>query len=215
MQDLSPLLEASRALHSHLCPRQVLGVRMALAGAQAVGLDVPRTDKALLVIAETDGCFLDGLMVAAGVSPGHRTLRVEDYGKIAATFANVSTGEAVRVALCSDIRARAVAYAPGATCRYAAQLVGYQVMPDEALFSLTAVSLTPALPQIISRAGARAHCARCGEDIINEREIIVDGLAYCRSCLGPSYYQTIGVAIPRRIPQTELDSPVSGPWLRT
>jgi formylmethanofuran dehydrogenase subunit E len=166
----------------------------------------------MLVIAETDGCFLDGLIVAAGVSPGHGTLRVEDYGKIAATFANVCTGDAVRLAPCSNIRARALAYAPGETCRYAAQLMGYQVMPDEALFSLTAVSLKPASPQIISRAGARAHCARCGEDIINEREIIVDGLAYRRYCLGPSYYQTIGVAILRRIPQTELDSSGSRLW---
>ena len=86
---------------------------MALTGAQALGLDIPRKDKNLLVIAETDGCFLDGLEVAAGVSPGRRTLRIEDYGKIAATFVDVKTAEAIRLAprprrarACARLRAR-------------------------------------------------------------------------------------------------------------
>ncbi len=34
---------------------------MGLAGASALGLDVPRSDKGLLVILETDGCFADGI----------------------------------------------------------------------------------------------------------------------------------------------------------
>src|SRR5512142_3210454 len=111
MLDISALLALSNARHSHLCPRQVLGVRMALAGAAALGLDLPRADKRLLVIAETDGCFVDGLEVAAGVSPGHRTLRIEDYGKIGATFVKVATGDAVRLAPRLDVRARAQDYA--------------------------------------------------------------------------------------------------------
>src|SRR5512141_2763814 len=94
MPDISALLALSSARHSHLCPRQVLGVRMALAGAMALDLDLPRQDKRLLVIAETDGCFIDGLEVAAGISAGRRTLRIIDYGKVAATFVNASTGEA-------------------------------------------------------------------------------------------------------------------------
>ena len=81
MDDLKLLLERTAARHSHLCPRQVLGVRMALAGAAALGLEIPRKDKRLLVIAETNGCFLDGLEIAAGVSPGRRTLRIEDYAR--------------------------------------------------------------------------------------------------------------------------------------
>src|SRR5512140_2185179 len=102
MRDLQPLLSELSARHAHLCPRQILGLRIGLAGAARLGLALPRTDKMLLVIAESDGCFADGLEVAAGVSVGHRTLRVEDYGKIAATFANVSSGDAVRLAPRSD-----------------------------------------------------------------------------------------------------------------
>lgn len=194
MYDLRPFLEESNRQHSHLCPRQVLGVRMALAGALALGLEIPRQDKRLLVIAETDGCFLDGLAVTAGVSPGHRTLRIVDYGKIAATFVDVRTGDALRLAPRLDVRTHALDYAPGETRHYFAQLTGYQIMPDEELFSITPVVLSAPVQDLISRAGVRTTCALCGEEIINEREIMADGVAYCRSCSGRAYYQSTAPA---------------------
>lgn len=189
MYDLAALLAATRARHSHLCPRQVLGVRMALAGAAGLDLDLPRSDKRLVVIAESDGCFADGLEVTAGISAGHRTLRFVDYGKVAATFADVRTGQAVRLAPRLDVRTRARDYAPGESRHYFAQLAGYQVMPEAELFDITPVVLTPSIAEIVSRAGVRTNCASCGEEIINEREVVVDGTPYCRSCAGPSYYQ--------------------------
>jgi formylmethanofuran dehydrogenase subunit E len=195
VQDLPSLLARSCARHSHLCPRQVLGVRMAQAGARALSLEIPRKDKLLLVIAETDGCFLDGLEVAAGVSPGRRTLRIEDYGKIAATFVDVRTGEAVRLAPRLDVRSRAATYAPGETRHYFAQLAGYQVMPEEELFSVLPVILNSSVEELISRSGVRANCAACGEEIMNEREVMVDGAAYCRSCWGQAYYQVTAQAM--------------------
>ena len=112
MQALDELLRLSASRHAHLCPRQVLGARIGLAGAAALGLDAPRRDKRLLVILETDGCFADGVEVATGCTAGHRTLRIEDYGKIAATFVDVQTEEALRVAPRLDVRQRAYAYAP-------------------------------------------------------------------------------------------------------
>ncbi len=196
MADIPTLLSLCSERHSHLCPRQVLGVRMALAAGKALGLDLPCPDKTLIVIAETDGCFVDGIEVAARVSVGHRTLRVEDYGKVAATFINVQTGESIRLAPRLDARKRAYAYAPDEKRHYYAQLRAYQVMPDEALFSLTLVCLIPPIERIVSRAGVRVNCCACGEEIINEREIIQDGLVYCRSCFGQGYYQIASAAIP-------------------
>jgi len=142
MSTLNDLLAKSSARHSHLCPRQVLGVRMALAGAEAIGLDVPRADKRMLVIVETDGCFADGIEVTTGCTVGHRTLRVEDYGKIAATFIHVKDGRAVRLAPYPDARQRAYHYAPGQKRHYFAQLEGYQVMPAQELFMIQEVELT-------------------------------------------------------------------------
>jgi formylmethanofuran dehydrogenase subunit E len=189
VSDLQPCLDEAGKHHSHLCPRLVLGVRMALAGARALGMQIPVQNKEFLVIAETDGCFLDGLAVTAGVSPGHRTLRIEDYGKVAATFVDVRSGAAIRLAPLLEVRARARAYAPGEDRHYFAQLAGYQVMPDEELFSITPVVLTIPVSDLISRAGVRTNCVICGEEIINEREIVVNGRAYCQACWGPAYYQ--------------------------
>ena len=188
MHDLGYLLKQASARHSHLCPRQVLGVRMALAGAGLLGFDLPRSDKGMLVIAETDGCFLDGLEVATGVTPGHRTLRIEDYGKIAATFVEVNSGQAIRLAPRSKVREKAYRYAPGEDRHYFAQLKGYQVMPDEELFTASWVNLSPSVDQIISRAGVRTQCKSCGEEIINQREVLVAGEPFCRACSGLAYY---------------------------
>jgi len=188
MIDIQGILREVSRRHTHLCPRQVLGVRIALAGAATLGLDLPRKDKNLLVIAETDGCFVDGLEVAAGISPGHRTLRIEDYGKVGATFINVSSGEAVRLAPQLDVRQQAQAYASNEPRHYFAQLRAYQLMPDQELFSTTSVILGPTIEQIVSRPGVRVNCSVCGEEIINEREVYYQGSNYCRACFGQGYY---------------------------
>jgi formylmethanofuran dehydrogenase subunit E len=197
---LSHLLEMSASRHSHLCPRQVLGARVGLAGAVALNLDVPRNDKRFLIIIETDGCFADGLEVATGCTIGHRTLRVEDYGKIAATFVDVKTGQAVRVAPRLDVRERACACTPDEPRYYFAQLTAYQRMPDHELLSIQPVQLITPIEAIISRAGVRVNCDLCGEEIINEREVHSDRQVLCRSCAGQGYYQIMAdfAAMPMR-----------------
>ncbi len=188
MSELQAILERSAERHRHLCPRQVLGARIGLAGAAALRLEIPRRDKRLLILVETDGCFADGIEAATGCSMGHRTLRLEDYGKIAATFVDVKSGRAVRVAPRPDVRERAWKYAPEETRRYFAQLQGYQRMPDEELLVVEPVRLATPVETIVSRPGVRVNCDRCGEEIINEREIQVDGRVLCRGCVGPAYY---------------------------
>lgn len=190
MADLQAILQRSSARHKHLCPRQVLGARMGLAGAAALGLDLPRTDKRLLVIVETDGCFADGVEVATGCTMGHRTLRLEDYGKIAATFIDVKRNVAVRVAPRLDVRERAYTYAPEEPRHYFAQLQAYQIMPESELLTIQPVTLTTPVATIVSRPGVRVNCDQCGEEIINEREVQVAGQLLCRACAGRSYYQT-------------------------
>lgn len=193
--DLQAILQESSARHKHLCPRQVLGARIGLAGAAAVDLTVPRRDKRLLVLVETDGCFADGVEVATGCTMGHRTLRLADCGKVAATFVNVKSGLAMRVAPRPDVRERAHLYAPDERRHYFAQLHAYQLMPDDELLTIQPVILTPSAATIVSRPGVRVNCARCGEEIINERELLIDGEVVCRTCAGQGYYT---VAAPAR-----------------
>lgn len=190
--DLDAILAISSDRHKHLCPRQVLGARIGLAGAQALALPLPRQDKRLLVILETDGCFADGVEVATGCTVGHRTLRIEDCGKIAATLIDVQTERAFRITPQLDVRERAFAYAPNEPRHYFAQLQAYQSMPDSELLTIQSVILTTPVAAIISRPVVRVNCERCGEEIINEREVLVAGQRLCKHCAGDSYY----VALP-------------------
>lgn len=200
MNDLETLLEISSRKHSHLCPRQILGARIGLAGLAALGFQEPPEDKRLIVILETDGCFADGVIAATNCSVGHRTLRVEDYGKTAATFADVKTGRAVRVAPAIDVREQACTCVPEESRHYFAQMQAYRVLPDETLLTLTEVKLTPSIEQIVSRPGVRVNCAICGEEILNQREVCREGLILCRACAGTAYYRE-----PIRLARLELD----------
>ena len=182
-------LQSSISNHGRLCPRQILGVRIGLAGGAALGLDLPRRDKALLVIAETDGCFISGLEAASGCAVHHRTLKIEDLGKVAATFVSVATKQAVRVVPRGNVRNLACDYSPNEEQGYFAQLKGYPRMPDEKLLSIERVSLNIPVNNLISQPGLRVHCNICQEEVINQREIIVDGKTICRTCAGYAYYK--------------------------
>lgn len=189
MKDISALLEKSARDHSHLCPRQILGVRIGLRGMDALQLEANQNSKRLLVITETDGCFADGLSAATNCTVGHRTLRVEDYGKAAAVFVDTHTGQAIRVAPVTDIRERACAFVSHEARHYFAQMQAYQIMPDEIMFTVQEVSLHVSIEQIVSRPGVRVVCDGCGEEIMNEREMRRAGLTVCCTCAGEGYYR--------------------------
>jgi len=193
MSDLQSLLELCAQRHSHLCPRQVLGVRIGLAGMRALAIKPPIKRKRLLAIVETDGCFSDGVEVATGCSVGHRTLRVEDYGKVAAVFVDKKTEQAVRIAPHLHVRQRASAHVAGETRHYFAQLQAYQTMSDDELLMMQEVRLSTPIKTIVSRAGRRVNCSSCGEEIINEREQIIDGRPHCITCVHGGYYNVVGL----------------------
>lgn len=190
---LKTLLQASAERHSHLCPRQVLGVRMGLLAGRLLGLDLPQTEKRLLTIIETDGCAADGIAVATGSSVGHRTLRIEDFGKVAATFVDIGRDRAVRIVPRSSARQLAAMFAPEAPDRWHAQLLGYQRMPSDRLLAWQWVELIAPVSAIISRPDARAVCDLCREEIINEREVRRGAEVLCRACAGQAYCRPVPI----------------------
>ncbi len=181
----------SASHHDRLCPRQVLGVRMGLAAAARFGVEVPRRDRRLLVFVESDGCFVDGVTAATGATLGHRTLRVVDYGRIAITVLDSDLREAVRIGVAPGVREAARAYAPEETRRYYAQIEGYQRMPERELLTIEPVALTLDLDALMGRPGVRVDCSRCGEEVLNAREVILDGVAVCTACAGSAYYRRL------------------------
>lgn len=185
---LDELLAQTAALHNHLCPRQVLGVRMGMLAGTLLGLNLPQTNKRLYTFVETDGCFADGVSVAVNCWLGRRTMRLMDYGKVAATFVDTETGYAIRIAPNPESRHLAAVYAPNERSRWHTMLQAYQIMPVDDLLCWREVRLSVDMQALISRPGVRVNCALCGEEILNEREIVVDGRAVCRACADGAYY---------------------------
>jgi formylmethanofuran dehydrogenase subunit E len=158
--------------------------------AELLNLDLPQSDKRLFAFVETDGCFADGISVATGCWLGHRTLRPVDYGKVASTFVDTHTGQAIRISPTPHARDQACRYAPNAPDPWHAQLTAYQVMPTSELLRVQQVTLTLSMDAIISQPGLRVTCVCCGEEVMNEREVHVDGRTLCRRCAGQdSYYE--------------------------
>lgn len=190
MATLNQLLDLSRTDHDHLCPRQVLGVRMGMFAAQILDLELPQTNKRLMVWIETDGCFVDGVKASTGCSIGRRTLRHIDYGKVAATFVDSVTEQAIRISPHPDSRETVKQYAPNASSRWHQYLEGYQVMPYKELFIVKSATLNFSLKAVISHPTARTTCHSCREEIINDRQVTLNNTTLCRACanIDDAYY---------------------------
>jgi formylmethanofuran dehydrogenase subunit E len=191
MKLLQDLLERSAAIHQNLCPRQVLGVRMGMFAGKLLNLNLPQRDKRLFVIVECDGCGMGGIATATGCLVERRTMRVLDYGKLAATFIDTLTGDSIRIKPHPQARTRAEEWLPDKPSPWHSQLEAYQIMDEEDLFLIEPVRLTVSLEKIISQPGLRVNCSQCAEEIINEREVILDGKIFCRICAGEGYFSRL------------------------
>jgi formylmethanofuran dehydrogenase subunit E len=208
MEDLAKFLQLCAARYPHLCPRQVLGIRIAMLAGKILNLDLPQTGKRLFAFMECDGCGMGGVAVASGCAVEHRTMRVLDYGKLAATFVDTQTGQCVRIRPHPGCRQAAEELFPAEPSRWHSQLRGYQALPDETLLIVQPVALNISIKKIISQPGLRALCECCGEEISNQREITWNGHTLCRSCAGDKYYCPIAGEAGSNIKNTRL--PVVG-----
>ena len=180
------LLAQAVRFHGHLCPGQVLGVRMTQAGCRAVGVDDPeRAGKSLVVVTEIDRCATDAIQALTGVSLGKRTLRHADFGKMAATFVSRATGLSARVAARDDARARAPHYAPDEPDARRAQVAAYRVMPEAELLRIEPVVVRA---EWLDRRRVRVFCDACGEGVNYQREVASGDRILCRGCAGDRYY---------------------------
>ncbi len=189
MNSLKSFLDASAAQHKQLCPRQVLGIRMGMLAGKLLNIDLPQTQKRLLVIVETDGCFVDGIQASTGCTVGHRTLRVKDFGKVGAVFVDTSTNKTIRLSPKENIRKLANDIGLGGKNQWEKMLIGYQHISDNELFDIEEVELVTPIKSLVSQPGIREICSHCGEEIINQREVLKQGDIYCQTCAGNAYYR--------------------------
>ncbi len=191
MIDFHTLLKSSKDSHGHLCPGQVVGVRMAMLGCRLIGLNDPRSHdqiKKLIIYVEMDRCSADAVAHVTGVKLGRRSLKFMDYGIMAATFVNLETGKAFRVVSTEDARSLAGVYAPEIADKYPQQLEAYKRMPDSVLFRVQQVKVKIDDCDLPGPTRYKASCSRCGQVVRDQREVMENGTVMCRPCAGDSYF---------------------------
>jgi formylmethanofuran dehydrogenase subunit E len=173
-------LADAQAYHGHLCHGMVMGVRMARYGCRLLGIDDPRSCRDLMVYVEIDRCASDAVGVVCGVTLGRRRLKWIDYGKLAATFVDLATGQAVRLAPQKEVPHGG---------RNEDPLVFWNAWTDEALFSWAPVTLEIPIEDLPGPPVRSVDCAQCGEQVKDGREVERDGKTLCRGCAGDAYYR--------------------------
>ncbi len=192
MKSLEEYLALAAQNHGHMCPGQVLGVRMAMLGLKALGIDDPaKYRKRLLTFVEIDRCATDAVSLVTGCRLGKRSLKYLDYGKVAATFVDLETERAVRIVARDDSRAKAKAMFPELSDPAKQQLEAYKVMDDAELFIRRRVRVKLRPEDLPGRPRSRVTCDQCGEGVNDGRERRVSGRVLCRNCAGESYYEEI------------------------
>ncbi|MBU0968274.1 MAG: TraR/DksA C4-type zinc finger protein [Proteobacteria bacterium] len=187
------LLEESTRIHGHICAGQVIGVRMAMIGLREIGITDPKGKqrKSLYVLVEIDRCATDAIQSVTGSTLGKRSLKWLDYGVMAATFVNLSTGKAVRITAREESRELAKKYSPQMDDKYKQQLEAYRVMPEKELFTIQRVSITIPDCDMPGRPLKRVQCQECGDWVQDGREVEKEGRTLCKSCAFGRYYEPL------------------------
>lgn len=195
MEALDDLLKLAEVAHGHLCAGQILGVRMAVLGCQRLGIDEPRGKdrKRLVTFIEIDRCATDAIGVVTGCRLGKRALKFRDWGKMAATFIDLSSGRAVRIAAKESSKARAKELYPQIENKNQQQMRAYREMPDEELFAEEWVEVPLDAKEFPGYKGERVACDLCGEGINYDRFVRRDGRTLCMGCADPQarYYRPL------------------------
>jgi formylmethanofuran dehydrogenase subunit E len=186
-------LATAAQAHGHVCAGQVLGVRLAMLGLEKLGIDDPRGKdrKRLVTFVEIDRCATDAVAVVTGCRLGKRALKFRDWGKMAATFVDVSSGQAVRIAAKESSKTLARQMHPELEDKNQQQMLAYREMGDDDLFTVQWVKVDLPPEELPGYKGPRIVCETCGEGINFRREVVRDGRVLCQSCAGDAYYQPL------------------------
>lgn len=193
MKSFDEYVELANQAHGHICAGQILGLRLAIHGCALLGIEDPtgKDRKRLVTFVEIDRCATDAITVVTGCRMGKRALKFRDYGKVAATFCDLSTGRSVRVVAKESSKQKAREMYPEIDNKNQQQMTAYRELPESDLFDHQWVKVTVEAHDLPGFKGPRVTCAHCGEGINFQREVLRDGQTLCRACAGDSYYQPL------------------------
>jgi formylmethanofuran dehydrogenase subunit E len=184
VESFDTLLEKAEAAHGHMCAGQILGVRMALLGLNALGIQDPlgADRKRLVTFVEIDRCATDAIGMVTGCRLGKRTLKFRDWGKMAATFIDLPQDAGVRVVALENSRELARQLHPEIENKSQQQMAAYRELDNQQLFRAERVRIHVDAAELPGCKANRVVCARCGEGINFGRFEEVAGKTVCLSC---------------------------------
>jgi formylmethanofuran dehydrogenase subunit E len=191
VKTLEEYLQLAAVAHGHLCAGQVLGVRLAMLGLRELGITDPIAErKRIVTYVEIDRCMTDAIGLVANCRLGKRALKFRDWGKVAATFVDLQTGRAIRIAARESSKQIARDMFPEMT-KDLGQQKAYAELSEEVLFDKNWVKVEVKAQDLPGYKGPRVVCAECGEGINFGREVLQNGRTLCRGCAGETYYSQL------------------------
>lgn len=176
-------LEAGVKYHGHLCSGQVLGVRMARYGLEKMGLleRGPGKMRDLIVFVESDRRAADAAYAVTGATLGRRRMKHINYGKLAMSFYYIPSKEALRVYPINND------YPPEGV-----NLVDFwSKYKDGDLFKAQKVEINISENDLPGKPRRKVKRARCGETVLDAKEVEINGEPLCKACAEGPYYKVI------------------------
>jgi len=203
--DRRGLLDIAGMLHGHFCNYLAYGV---VAGASAVReLGVQNTGmEEVVALVETNNCFADGIQLTTGCSFGNNALVYEDLGKTAFSLVR-RDGEGVRYVLDPEFEDSREAAYPEAYGLWKRLIVDKEEARPEELAGMMRLFHEMTLQEIDvpvetmfriqkgrfdlpppSMMYPWVRCARCGENVMENRIRMVQKETLCLACAGESVF---------------------------
>ncbi|MEM3565275.1 MAG: FmdE family protein [Candidatus Bathyarchaeia archaeon] len=183
-------VKLAEMLHGHLSPGVALGIRMGQIGLEKLNLS--KGDKRLFAVVETALCLADGVQVSTGCTPGHSSLCVKDFGKLAVCIARSDTKEGVRLSLKHErvpstvedwiMRRRKFSHDEEE------KVVREILRLDEAFFHVEHVAVEPFSN---FEEATIVKCDACSEWVVETKTVKAKEKILCKSCSGARYYQPL------------------------
>jgi formylmethanofuran dehydrogenase subunit E len=174
------LVEQAGKFHGDICHGIRIGTRMTMSGLRRLGITDPKgaDRKNLIVFVEIDRCTTDAIMALTGCRPGKRSMKIRDYGKMAATFINLATNKAIRVVVRGNTK-------PGGS------EPDFATIPEDELFTINEVEVPLRPEDMPGKPLSRIPCMRCGETIMDGREVRREDHVLCPPCAAATDYYRI------------------------
>jgi formylmethanofuran dehydrogenase subunit E len=193
-EQVDSLVELAARTHGHLCPGQVIGVRMSILGLGLLGYSCPPgypDIKNLVGIVEIARCLADAVATSTGLRMGRSSLKLVNLGLLAATFLDLPSGRAVRLHSREQARDLAWEYAPGITDPHATQTAAYRIMPDDELFDVREVKVHLEPDELPGARSPKVVCSKCGAVVRSGQARTGPSGPLCRVCAGEAYFEFV------------------------